>query len=125
MESRSKAYSRLNALINKYERTLVIIILVLAFVWRLIYFLEILHSPYGNILSMDSLIHHDWAVKISSGEWLHDEEIRNCAASISPAVKFNRIAVKSTNRQAKRNSFLFLKVSRMRYFLKTTCRESE
>jgi tetratricopeptide (TPR) repeat protein len=40
--------------------------------WRLIYFLEIFDSPYGNNLAMDSLIHHNWAVRISDGQWLRD-----------------------------------------------------
>lgn len=75
MEARNNKpyFTNLNEVITRNKRIIIIIILVLAFIWRLIYFLEILHSPYGNNLAMDSLVHHDWAVKISGGEWLHDE----------------------------------------------------
>lgn len=65
--------SLLRKLINEKSGITVAAILALGLIWRLIYFYEILQSPYGNNLTLDSLIHHDWAVKLSSGQWLHDE----------------------------------------------------
>lgn len=63
----------LTKFIDKNHGITVLAILILGFAWRLIYFSEILHSPYGNNLALDSLIHHDWAVKLSGGQWRHDE----------------------------------------------------
>ncbi len=63
----------LRRLIDDNHGITVLVILALGLVWRVIYFHEILHSPYGNDLPLDCLIHHDWAVKLAGGQWLHDD----------------------------------------------------
>jgi tetratricopeptide (TPR) repeat protein len=52
-------------------------LLALTVLGRLIYFLEILGSPYGNDLILDSKYHHEWAVRLAAGDWkIHEPFFR-------------------------------------------------
>lgn len=62
------AVIRLN---RKVDRTTLIVagLLAIAFLWRLGYFLEMYASPYGNNLTLDSLVYHEIALEVASGRW--------------------------------------------------------
>lgn len=56
-----------NNFVLKNESVIIVVLCFLAFLWRVIYFLEIQHSPYGNLLTVDAKIHHEWAQQIAGG----------------------------------------------------------
>ncbi len=49
------------------------VILVLAFVLRLIFVCQVARGPLGNLLVMDSRMYHEWAIRIGSGGWIGKE----------------------------------------------------
>jgi tetratricopeptide (TPR) repeat protein len=49
------------------------LVLQIALVIRLLYFLEYRRSPFFDFLHLDPLYYHDWALRIASGDWLGKE----------------------------------------------------
>ena len=50
--------------------TLIVIgLLAVALVWRLVFFLEMYASPYGDNLTLDSEVYHQIAVDVAHGRW--------------------------------------------------------
>ncbi len=52
---------------------IVVALLAVALLWRLVFFLEMNASPYGDNLSLDSQVYHEVALAAAAGEWSHGQ----------------------------------------------------
>jgi 4-amino-4-deoxy-L-arabinose transferase-like glycosyltransferase len=52
---------------GRRDQLIVVVLLAVALVWRVVYFVEMEASPYGGNLGLDSLAYHDIAVQAASG----------------------------------------------------------
>ena len=52
---------------------IVVALLAVALLWRVVFFLEMYASPYGDNLSLDSQVYHELALAAAAGEWSHGE----------------------------------------------------
>ncbi len=48
---------------------IVIALLAVALLWRVVFFLEMYTSPYGDTLSLDSEVYHEAALEVANGRW--------------------------------------------------------
>ncbi len=54
------------------EIRLLAAVLLLAFLLRLVFFLQLNRSPLGEMVIEDSQTYHDWAARIAGGDWVGD-----------------------------------------------------
>ena len=54
-------------------KLILIALLAVALLWRLLFFLEMYASPYGDNLSLDSQVYHEVALAAAAGEWSNGE----------------------------------------------------
>jgi 4-amino-4-deoxy-L-arabinose transferase-like glycosyltransferase len=66
MDSRSEPVHR-----RRIDNTTLVVIalLAVALLWRLVFFLEMYASPYGNSLTLDSLVYDEIAREVAAGGW--------------------------------------------------------
>ena len=71
MDSKAAAFFR-NQKIDS-GKLILIALLAVALLWRLLFFLEMYASPYGDNLSLDSQVYHEVALAAAAGEWSNGE----------------------------------------------------
>jgi 4-amino-4-deoxy-L-arabinose transferase-like glycosyltransferase len=54
---------------RRRDKLILVVLLAVAFLWRLVYFLEMQAGPYAGNLTLDSQVYHEVALEMSEGRW--------------------------------------------------------